>query len=423
MLTLILFIVAIYILILLYFYLKQNSYIFDTTGVFDNNLDNFVMSKDNYNFFKMNIKTLSVTTKDGNILNGWMFSKTQFRYQKLEAEMGLMPIGSCTSSGCKDQNCHSKKDQSNESHENNIQIQIENNFNPNEIIPEEEKPVLVYFHESYFNVIGVMDYASNCINRLNCIVIVFPYRGYGNSVGEASEKGLITDGEAILEYVFNGISGINTKNIFVVGKSLGGSIAIQSSIKFNYILKGIILENTFESIEKLAKENLPFLLCFTKLIQKVYFDNINKIRQISCPLLFLISKEDELVSYKQSLNLHEAADLCRYKDYKIFNFANHNGLHQFATKMYFSKINEFIKKCSQIDLVQNVKKDGSRSNIDNNSENDAVYLDNCSNNSNITSTTKNSSDDNNNNCNKTTNKGGKINETVFETEDNILIIE
>lgn len=56
-------------------------------------------------------------------------------------------------------------------------------------------------------------------------VLIVGYRGYGHSEGYPNEDGLEIDAEAIFQYALDHPE-INHERIFILGRSLGGAVAI-----------------------------------------------------------------------------------------------------------------------------------------------------------------------------------------------------
>ena len=56
-------------------------------------------------------------------------------------------------------------------------------------------------------------------------VFILSYRGYSNSQGKPSEQGLKFDSQAAFDYLLN-CDKINSQQIIVFGRSLGGAVAI-----------------------------------------------------------------------------------------------------------------------------------------------------------------------------------------------------
>jgi len=55
--------------------------------------------------------------------------------------------------------------------------------------------------------------------------LIVGYRGYGHSEGTPTEQGLELDAEAIFQFALDHKE-IDNSKLFVIGKSLGGAVAI-----------------------------------------------------------------------------------------------------------------------------------------------------------------------------------------------------
>lgn len=61
------------------------------------------------------------------------------------------------------------------------------------------------------------------------------YRGYGESQGNPSEKGIQKDGETMMKHILESTEEeINKKDIYIYGRSLGGAVAIYVASKFRH---------------------------------------------------------------------------------------------------------------------------------------------------------------------------------------------
>ena len=161
------------------------------------------------------------------------------------------------------------------------------------------KGVLLFFHGN----------AGNVSHRLNDLimfhqmgrsVLIIDYRGYGHSQGEPSEEGTYLDALASYRYLRDEQG---YTNIVVFGRSLGAAVAIDLCTKVS--VAGLISESAFASVEKMAKAAYP-LLPVTWMITMRY-DNLSKVATLKMPKLFLHSKEDEMVPFKQGLAVYQAA--------------------------------------------------------------------------------------------------------------------
>jgi len=92
-----------------------------------------------------------------------------------------------------------------------------------------------------------------------CNVLMVEYRGYGTSNGEPSEDGLKLDAQAALDYLHEERKDVDSRQIFVFGRSLGGAVAIWLAHRNPRGLRGVMVENSFTSIYAMATPIFPFL--------------------------------------------------------------------------------------------------------------------------------------------------------------------
>jgi pimeloyl-ACP methyl ester carboxylesterase len=153
--------------------------------------------------------------------------------------------------------------------------------------------------------------AMSC--KLNVDIVAFDYRGYGDSSGQPSEQGLITDTQTVFDFVVNELK---AKNIFIYGRSLGGAVAIQfaamlGSQKSNpNILSGIIVENTFTSISDMIGSVFPFLnfSLVKNFCLRLKWESRKWIEFIPCPVMLISGLKDELVPPAHMKNLKVLCD-------------------------------------------------------------------------------------------------------------------
>ena len=71
---------------------------------------------------------------------------------------------------------------------------------------------------------------KNLFQRTNSDVIFVAYRGYSDSDGVPTEEGLQLDAQAVMSYAINyranELSSGRRKEIFVLGRSLGGAVSV-----------------------------------------------------------------------------------------------------------------------------------------------------------------------------------------------------
>lgn len=140
-------------------------------------------------------------------------------------------------------------------------------------------------------------------NALNMNVFIFDYRGYGKSEGKPTEKGTYRDVDAAWNYLTNDMK-IPAKSVIVLGRSLGGGVATYITLKKSP--RALILESTFTSVPDMAKKYYAYLPVS---IMPIYqYPNIDRIKEIKCPVLVMHSPDDGLVPYKHGERLYKTAN-------------------------------------------------------------------------------------------------------------------
>lgn len=143
-------------------------------------------------------------------------------------------------------------------------------------------------------------------HRLGQNVLIFDYRGYGQSNGEISELGTYQDAQAAWTWLRE--KGFAPEQIIVFGRSLGGGVATE--LAFRQPVGGLILESSFTSIADMGAELYPWLPI--RWLTRTRYDNLSRISQISSPLLIIHSEDDELVPFHHSQRLFERASSPKY---------------------------------------------------------------------------------------------------------------
>ena len=93
-----------------------------------------------------------------------------------------------------------------------------------------DKPTIIFFHENAGNIGLRLDYFQLLYTQVQCNILSVAYRGYSASEGTPNEAGLCIDGKAIIDYARSRKDVINQKKIFLLGRSLGGAVAIHSAM-------------------------------------------------------------------------------------------------------------------------------------------------------------------------------------------------
>lgn len=127
-------------------------------------------------------------------------------------------------------------------------------------------------------------------------VFAYDYRGYGTSQGKPSERNAYRDIETAYNYLIQELT-VPAQRILAFGRSVGGGSVVDLAARKP--LAGLILESSFTTAFRVV---LPFsLLPFDK------FRNINKIKKVTCPVLVMHGKADDIIPFQHGQKLFAAA--------------------------------------------------------------------------------------------------------------------
>lgn len=171
--------------------------------------------------------------------------------------------------------------------------------------------------------------------RLGIQAVLFDYRGYGLSSGRPSQKGLLKDGEAVVEYVETKL-GVPRPRIVYFGQSLGSGVA--ALLAARRPPARLILESGYPSMAQVAAYHYRYLPVGLLMLDR--FDAAGAFRKISCPVLFLHPELDEIIPIRFGRALFAAAH--EPKRFVVLPGAHHNDTYEIALDEHVQAIAEFL---------------------------------------------------------------------------------
>ncbi|MFQ6034476.1 MAG: alpha/beta hydrolase [Sedimentisphaerales bacterium] len=170
-------------------------------------------------------------------------------------------------------------------------------------IPAENSEFTVLFcHGNGGNIFHRLD-SINIFQNLGLNCFIFDYRGYGNSEGKPSEEGTYLDAEAAYDWLIEKKKE-SADNIIIFGRSLGGSIAAQLASKVK--ARALAVEGTFTSYVDIGRKFYPYMP--VRWFARFSYRTIDYIKDVHCPVMFVYSRNDEVVPFEFGLQLYEAAN-------------------------------------------------------------------------------------------------------------------
>lgn len=140
------------------------------------------------------------------------------------------------------------------------------------------------------------------LNRLGLNVLIFDYRGYGRSTGKPNESGTYQDAETAWRYLVE-TRGANPGRIVLVGRSLGGAVAIELASR--HTPAALVVESTFTNLIDIGRLHYPLLP--VRWLLTYEYDSMSKVSHIRCPKLFIHGEFDELIPPDNGRRLFDAA--------------------------------------------------------------------------------------------------------------------
>jgi len=185
--------------------------------------------------------------------------------------------------------------------------------------------------------------AGNISHRLDSLklfydlgldVLIFDYRGYGESTGSPTEEGTYRDAETAWDFLVNEKE-VSPERIVVFGRSLGGAVA--ACLAKEKEPGALIVESVFSSVGDIGSEVYPFLP--VRLISRFKYNTRAYVQKISCPILVVHSPEDDIIPYHHGRRVFEAA-----KDPKEFLKlqGSHNEGFLISGKNYRDGLDRFL---------------------------------------------------------------------------------
>lgn len=164
-------------------------------------------------------------------------------------------------------------------------------------------PVVLYLHGNFRNIGYNLENALR-FSAMGCDLLLVDYRGYGKSTGgKPSETKVYEDAEAAWQYLL-GQRGVMPQQTFIYGHSLGGAVAIDLAVRHPEAA-GLIVESTFTSMRAMGE--LKYGLLPIGLLLNQRFESLQKLPLLKVPLLLIHGTWDRKVPAGMARQLFEAA--------------------------------------------------------------------------------------------------------------------
>jgi uncharacterized protein len=138
-------------------------------------------------------------------------------------------------------------------------------------------PAVLFCHGNAGNISHRLDWLE-ILRGMGFAVLLFDYRGFGQSSGVPTEQGTYLDAQTAWDYLTN-TKGFAPRNIVIVGESLGGPIA--AHLAKNVAPGALILVSTFTSVPDLARTFYWYLP--VRLLARFWYPTATYVARVHVP--------------------------------------------------------------------------------------------------------------------------------------------
>ena len=167
--------------------------------------------------------------------------------------------------------------------------------------PQPGKPVILYFHGQAASLaLGKWRYIR--MHKEGVGYLALAYRGFSESTGKPTEKGLLIDG--LTAYDWLRAQGYHDKDIVIHGHSLGTGVA--TYVASQRPARALILEAPFTAASDVGAERYPYIP--VSLLMQDKFLSRERIKDVHMPVLIAHGDHDSVVPFAEGQQLFALAN-------------------------------------------------------------------------------------------------------------------
>jgi alpha-beta hydrolase superfamily lysophospholipase len=216
-------------------------------------------------------------------------------------------------------------------------------------VPPGTPQIVVYFWHGNSEVCTAVDECISVFAKSNAAVLSIDYRGYSWGTGQPSLSKLCGDAEACFEASIPLLekAGCGSAKRVAMGRSIGATCAVHIAAKKASKVHGLVVDSGLMSIKGLPMVATmgPMFLggpdVFAALAEP--FDTLGSMEAVSCPLLVMHGKNDEIVPFAQA---QQCLAKCQggQKVFKGWENAGHNDVLMMYASLWEEALTELFGK-------------------------------------------------------------------------------
>jgi len=213
---------------------------------------------------------------------------------------------------------------------------------------------LLFSHGNAEDLGLIIRYFREVSHMLHVNIFSYEYTGYGMSTGQPQENHVYADIEAAFKYLRD-VIGIPWTQIVLYGRSIGTGPSCHLATRT--AVRGVVLQSPMISIYRIA-----FHFRFT--LPGDLFANIDKVRDVSCPMFIIHGTRDEIVPCWHGQSLYEA---CSKKgiayDAHWVEGADHNNLETHAGDAFYDRFAKFLQHLQEAPISEDLQRQADKSQL------------------------------------------------------------
>ncbi|MDR3613353.1 MAG: alpha/beta hydrolase [Candidatus Obscuribacterales bacterium] len=180
---------------------------------------------------------------------------------------------------------------------------------------------------------------AKALLKAGCSVLLYDYRGYGKSTGNATMNGILEDGITVYDYVHNTLK-YDDKHIILYGESIGSGVTCHIASLRPCL--GVIIQSGLASIPSTAKAQIPFLAIFPDFVfAQPHFANAEALSKIHVPILLIHGKLDHTVASSESAKMFARAN--EPQTLIWLDHCGHNDVGDQDSQLFHESIENFVR--------------------------------------------------------------------------------
>jgi fermentation-respiration switch protein FrsA (DUF1100 family) len=191
---------------------------------------------------------------------------------------------------------------------------------------------VVYFHGNGGN-LSMWAPVLAAVAKQGYSVFAFDYRGYGDSTGRPSERGLYRDVDAVLEHFWR--ASPRKEPVLYWGRSLGGAMAAYAASM--RAPDGLILESAFPDVRALFRASPP--MAFLAFFSSYRFPAADFVQRVGRPTLVIHGDADSVIPFEQGKALFDR--IPGPKSFVTIPGGDHNDAGPRDPRRYWEAVNSF----------------------------------------------------------------------------------